>query len=99
MGRGGEGGGNEGIYFHFLTNIHVWRGFIPNQIKIGLCPNDGHADPFKKDHLKKVVMNGAECSEKNGKNNKKILRFYFSSYGHFSVIFVKKSPQNTPHHS
>ena len=29
-----------------------------------LCPNDGHADPpLKKDHLKKVVMNGAECSE------------------------------------
>ena len=29
-----------------------------------LCHNDGHADPpLKKDHLKKVVMNGAECSE------------------------------------
>ena len=44
-----------------------------------LCPNDGHADPppLKKNHLKKVVMNGAECSEMNGKNNKKILRFLF----------------------
>ena len=31
-----------------------------------LCPNDdGHAD------------HGAECSESNGKNNKKILRFLF----------------------
>ena len=31
--------------------------------------------PLKKDHLKKVVKNGAECSEYNGKNNKKILRY------------------------
>ena len=26
--------------------------------------------PLKKDHLKKVVMNGVECFKQNGKNNK-----------------------------
>ena len=34
---------------------------------IWLIPTYGHADrkkdPSKKDHFKKVVMNGAECSE------------------------------------
>ena len=36
-----------------------------------LCPNDGYADPPpQKDHLKKVVMNGAGCSEQNGYHRK-----------------------------
>ena len=57
--------------------------FIRARLISGLCPNDGHADPPppKKDHLKKVVMNGAECSEnKTGKIIKKFSDFYFSSY-------------------
>ena len=36
--------------------------------------------PLKKDRLKKVVMNRAECSEQNGKNNEKKFRLFFSSY-------------------
>ena len=59
----------------------------------GLCPNDGHADPppLKKDHLKNVIKNGAKCSEQNGKNNKKILRFFFFKLSSKTgVIFSQK---------
>ena len=41
--------------------LHRWV------LKCWLIPTYGHADPSqkkkKKDHFKKVVMNGAECSE------------------------------------
>ena len=38
---------------------------------VWLCPKVGHAGspPLKKDHLKKVVMNGAQCFKQSGKNN------------------------------
>ena len=47
-------------------------------IKYRLCPNDGYADPpLKSVPYQKVIVNGAQCSESNGKNNKKFLRFFF----------------------
>ena len=47
---------------NFLSKLLLKKSPCP---RIWLCPNDGHADPppLKNDHLKKVVMNGAECSE------------------------------------
>ena len=47
---------------------------------------------LKKDHLIKVTVNGAQCSESNGKNNKKILRFlFFELSSKIWVIFFGKN--------
>ena len=43
----------------------------------------------KKGSPKKVVMNGAECSQQNGKNNKKILRFFFQVIKNWGDLFTK----------
>ena len=60
----------------------------------GLCPNDGHADPpprLKSFLYQKVIVNGAECSESNGKNNIEILRFlFFELLSEIEVIFSEK---------
>ena len=60
----------------------------------GLCPNDGHADPpprLKSFLYQKVIVNGAECSESNGKNDKKNFRFLFSELlSKIGVIFSEK---------
>ena len=82
-------------FFYFFFKLIIFNGKIVNII--WLCPKVGHADPpppLKKDHLKKVVMNGAECSEQNVENNKKILRFFFrviiENWGHlFRKITLK----------
>ena len=52
---------------------------IDDKAIIRLVPTYGHADPPSLISVpsQKVIMNGAECSEQNGKNNKKILRFFF----------------------
>ena len=57
---------------HYSVQSTVYMSPKLQEIDFRLFPKVGHADPpppFKKDHLKKVVMNGAECSEYNGKNN------------------------------
>ena len=47
--------------------------------------------PLKSVPSQKVIMNGAECSESNGKNNKKILRFlFFELSSKIGVIFSLK---------
>ena len=55
---------------NFLCSKLFWKTVVPQCRNVSrikpywLCHNDGHADPpLKKDQLKKVVMNGAECSE------------------------------------
>ena len=58
-----------------------------------LIPTYGHADlpPLRSVPSQKVNMNGAECSESNGKNNKKILRFlFFELSSNIGVIFSEK---------
>ena len=48
------------------------------------------APPQKCPH-QKVIVNGAQCSESNGKNNKKILRFlFFELSSKIGVIFSEK---------
>ena len=48
--------------------------------------------PLKNVPYQKVIMDGAECSEYNGKNNKKILRFLFFELSKIGVIFSEKLP-------
>ena len=52
---------------------------------------DMQTPPLKSVPSQKGIMNGAECSEYNGKNNKKILRFlFFELSSKIGVIFSEK---------
>ena len=47
--------------------------------------------PHQKCPYQKVIVNGAQCSESNAKNNKKILRFlFFELSSKIRVIFSGK---------
>ena len=60
--------------------------------KMGLFPTKGHADPPPRQKCphQKVIVNGAQCSESNGKNNKQILRFLLFELLKIWVIFSEK---------
>ena len=52
---------------------------------------DMQTPPLKSVPSQVVIMNGAECSEYNGENNKKILRFlFFELSSKIGVIFSEK---------
>ena len=54
--------------------------------------SDMKTPPLKSVPYQKVIVNGAECSESNGKNNKKILRFFFLALSSkIGVIFFHKN--------
>ena len=47
--------------------------------------------PLRSVPYQKVIVNGAQCSKSNGKNNKKILRFlFFELSSKIGVIFSEK---------
>ena len=91
-----------GIVYSDISKIHIHTAFPQNMALasaklqmekdgcgIRLCHNEGHADPPpQKCPHQKVIVNGAQCSESNGKNNKKILRFlFFELSSKIGVIF------------
>ena len=52
---------------------------------------DMQTPPLKSVPYQKVIVNGEECSESNGKNNKKILQFlFFELSSKIGVIFSQK---------